>query len=76
MLPLHHIGDQSDAGIRTQTLFFPERLFKIAAKNLTVEKNRILFLTNALPNELFFHAEKVGIEPTTYRLIDFAVSIL
>ena len=32
-------------------------------------------LTNALPNELISHAAHVGIEPTTYRLIDFAVSI-
>lgn len=36
---------------------------------------RDTFLTNALPSELFFHAEKVGIEPTTYRVIEFAVSI-
>jgi hypothetical protein len=36
VLPLHHTGDQPSAGIRTQSLFFPERLFKIAEKNLKV----------------------------------------
>ena len=32
-------------------------------------------LTNALPNELITHVRNVGIEPTTYRLDRFAVSI-
>jgi hypothetical protein len=36
VLPLHHTEDQLSAGIRTQTLFFPERLFKIAVTILTV----------------------------------------
>ena len=34
VLPLHHSEDQLTAGIRTQTLFFPERLFLIAEMNL------------------------------------------
>jgi len=37
VLPLHHIGDQTEARIRTGTLFFPERLFKVAEKNLKVK---------------------------------------
>jgi len=36
VLPLHHSEDQLTAGIRTQSLFFTERLFKFAEKNLTV----------------------------------------
>jgi hypothetical protein len=36
---------------------------------------RDTFLTNALPSELITHVRNVGIEPTTYRLIEFAVCI-
>ena len=39
------------------------------------EKTGYYRLTNALPNELIFHQENVGVEPTTYRLDRFAVSI-
>lgn len=37
-------GDQPAAGIRTQTLFFSERIFLIAEKNLEVKNNRMRLL--------------------------------
>ena len=37
VLPLHHTEDQLRAGIRTQALFFIERLFLIAEMNLMVK---------------------------------------
>ena len=43
MLPLHHSEDQLTAGIRTQSLFFTERLFKFAEKNLTVKITGYIF---------------------------------
>jgi hypothetical protein len=66
--PLHLSGDQPTAGIRTQSLFFPERLFLICWKEPNGQKQQDTLSMGlepiALPLSESGMKPNVGIEPT------------